>query len=576
MARMIPSSPPRDNPSRAENRLFLRIRDELSNSWVALHSLGLGNHRLKPWAEVDFVLIGPLGVFCIEVKGGRVARQAGEWLFTDRNGAERTKREGPFEQAGGASTALFKYLSEKIPEIRNSVVGFGVATPDLTFNINGPDITVELVYDERNISSGFGRYLDRVAAYWNKRLRGSRVQQPLDARVCERILEQLRPDFDLIPSLRSQIGVVRDELCRLTNEQYRVVDALSENPRIMIRGGAGPGKSLLALRETRRIAQGGGRVLLCCFNRLLAQYLRSMLLDCVTATVIHLHGFMADVVAQAGLTDRLPAAEPTDLFDVYYPQLCVEALLDEVEYQYDAIVIDEGQDLLKQGYLDIFDVLLRGGLKRGIWRLFYDPNQDIYKGLKKAPFSSLDRGGPAQFRLFTNCRNTLPIATATGLLTTTVCVETLTINGPDVKMHWYVTPGQQIRQISNHLNQLLSSGLTPGEIVILSKRKLRNSVLGLGLLGVSVPLCDMTMTSSQESNRQHLHFSTIAAFKGLESEAVILADIDDLTSEDARELLYVGTSRARTLLSLFFSELVRPQYTACGLRYGELIARSTN
>jgi len=47
MARMIPGSPPPLNPSKAENRLFYRIRDSLGKAWIALHSLGLGNHRYK-------------------------------------------------------------------------------------------------------------------------------------------------------------------------------------------------------------------------------------------------------------------------------------------------------------------------------------------------------------------------------------------------------------------------------------------------------------------------------------------------------------------------------------------------
>jgi hypothetical protein len=114
MARMIPVSAPPNNPSRAENRLFFRIRDNLNNSWTALHSLGLGNHRTKPWAEADFILVGPLGVYCIEVKGGRVARQEDLWQFLDRKGEENTKREGPFEQAGGASAALYAFLHERI------------------------------------------------------------------------------------------------------------------------------------------------------------------------------------------------------------------------------------------------------------------------------------------------------------------------------------------------------------------------------------------------------------------------------------------------------------------------------
>ena len=576
MARMIPAAPPLNNPSRAENRLFFRIRDSLSNSWTALHSLGLGNHRTKPWAEADFVLVGPLGVYCVEVKGGRVARQDGLWQFRDRNDDESTKREGPFEQAGGASAALYAFLNERIPEIKTSVVGFGVATPDFTFRITGPDVISDVVYDERDGGNTFDQYVNRIADYWHRRLRGISAQQPLNPKFCERIVEQLRPDFDLEPSLRCRMGIVRDELLRLTNEQYKLVDALGENARVLIRGGAGTGKSLLALREARRIASHEARVLLCCFNRLLAADLRTALCDCPSLTVAHLHGHMAEIVTKAGLKHRLPQAEAADLFEVFYPELCVEALLDAGADQYDALIIDEGQDLMRDAYLDVFDLLLRGGIKGGTWRVFYDPNQNIYKGHQPSAVQAFENGMPAQFRLFTNCRNTLPIATTTSLLTGTPCVETLTVDGPEVKTQWYSSPLQQVRQISNHLNYLLGAGVSPGEVTILSRRKLPNSALGLGLRDVPVDMYDITQGSRDSGHNRRVQFSTIAAFKGLESEAIILADVDDLTSDEARELLYVGTSRARVLLAVFFSETVRDSYKACALRFGEMLSQNAN
>lgn len=571
MARMIPSTPPDHVKSKAENKLFMKIRDDLSNSWTALHSLGLGNHRFKPWAEIDFVLVGPLGVFCVEVKGGRVGRKDGEWSFQDGKENIHLKREGPFEQAGGASAALFKFLRERLPDVQTSVVGFGVATPDVIFQIDAPDVIKTVVFDERDSALSFAKYIERIAAYWTNRVHGSSSSKILEPRVCERIVEQLRPDFDLEPTLRCQMRAVSDELVRLTNEQYQIVDALVTNSRVMIRGGAGTGKSLLALREARRIAADGGKVLLCCFNRQLAQHLAFCLRDCENVTVKTLHGFMADVVARAGMIDRLPPAEPSDLFSVYYPELCMEALVTSEENRFDALIMDEGQDLMKLAYIDVFDLLLHGGIKGGKWRIFYDPNQDIFRGLESKAIATFEAGSPAAFQLFKNCRNTLPIATTTSLLIGKRCPETVSVDGPEVKTHWYTSPQQQIRQISNHLNYLLGSGIAAREIVILSKRKLGFSVLALGLKNVTVGVQDLTQCAVGHEDDRCVRFSTVAAFKGLESEAIIYADVDDLGAEDSRELLYVGTSRARTLLAVFMSEDVRPAYSAAALRYGQLL-----
>ena len=73
MARMLPPFVAESTQSAAERKLFVVLQDELSDEWTVLHSLGSTLHDRKPWAEIDFVLVGPAGVYCLEVKGGRVA-----------------------------------------------------------------------------------------------------------------------------------------------------------------------------------------------------------------------------------------------------------------------------------------------------------------------------------------------------------------------------------------------------------------------------------------------------------------------------------------------------------------------
>ncbi len=65
----------------------------------------------KPWAEIDLsVLACAAGVFCLEVKGGRVQRSNGVWIYVDGSEERHPNAEGPFAQAGSASAALFKHL----------------------------------------------------------------------------------------------------------------------------------------------------------------------------------------------------------------------------------------------------------------------------------------------------------------------------------------------------------------------------------------------------------------------------------------------------------------------------------
>ena len=101
MAKMIPSVISPDVKSRAERKIFEWFRDAPNTSdWVVLHSLGISNHIKLIHGEVDFVVLAPnMGMFVLEVKGGRVTRENGIRTFTNRYGEKGTKSRGLFEQA---------------------------------------------------------------------------------------------------------------------------------------------------------------------------------------------------------------------------------------------------------------------------------------------------------------------------------------------------------------------------------------------------------------------------------------------------------------------------------------------
>src|SRR4051812_493262 len=146
------------NGSLAEALVYRRLRDETPDDWFAVHSVGLTSHRDKPWAELDFVVVGPFGVLCLEVKGGRITVEEGHW-FT--NGAPL--KESPFRQAGSGSAALYGDLDATVPAVRRAIVGHGVVLPDVRFHVRGPGIDAELVYDDGDLRQPMRRYLERVA-----------------------------------------------------------------------------------------------------------------------------------------------------------------------------------------------------------------------------------------------------------------------------------------------------------------------------------------------------------------------------------------------------------------------------
>jgi hypothetical protein len=577
MARMIPAMPAEHIESAAEKELFVRMANELSDEWIVLHSLGLAIHDRKPWAEIDFVLIGPPGVFCLEVKGGLVSREEGVWYTTPLHGREsgvkKRLSESPFEQVGSASAALYRHLEKRLPDFARSIVGYGVAVPDCEWTITGPDIDRSLVYDHNDTTNPLQDFVDRMTSTWAQRLgrQWHREREILRRSTKQRVLDELRGDFALVPSLRAMAEAAGRELIRLTEQQADLFARLSENARVIARGGAGTGKTTIALAEARRCAANGSRVLLVCFSRNLAAHLGSELEDVNGIVVTTLHSLMAQTVAAAGLENRLPDAEDPYLYETFFPELCLEVLLEESRPRFDVLIVDEGQDLLLEPYMDVFDVLIEGGIAAGKWRWFIDPNQNLFTGISAAGMRRLLMVNPVDWPLTINCRNTAPIATQVSLLAGVRADLTLIPDGPSVEYQWWDSVDEQRRLISNHISRVRHAGFGEGRLIILSPYHIERSSLANGLIGSSLPIVDVSRGGIDDPT-PGVRFSTIASFKGLESDIVLLIDVDDLDDPRSQFLVYVGASRARILLSVSVAARLQTRIEQLAREYGQRIA----
>ena len=360
----------------------------------------------------------------------------------------------------------------------------------------------------------------------------------------------------------------------LTRQQYKVLDALCDNSRVIVRGGAGTGKTLLAVEEARRHASDGRRVFLCCYNRQLGKMLQEAITDFGDDAVnVHagtLHSFMASVVHEAKLSHRLPDAEPSDLFDVFYPELCVEAMMDLDRLQsYDVLITDEAQDLMLSRHLDVFDALLRGGLENGVWRFFHDPFQDIFLKSASEGMKRIESCHPARYKLDVNCRNTEQIAVAAQILSGISSPETLPVAGPDVEHIWVRDASHGARETSKCIQRLLSEGIRPEEITVLSPFTRAKSPVLAGILDRRIYPVEAEMVEPEPGK---VRFSTIGAFKGLESKAVVLCDVTKWDDDADLLALYVGATRAVVCLAIICDEMLGGSYKVKAMDYGRKLA----
>ena len=148
--------------------------------------------------------------------------------------------------------------------------------------------------------------------------------------------------FELRPSLARALKEDRREVERVTREQYDVLKSLEDSPRMAISGGAGTGKTLLALEKTCRLAEGGMRVLLVCYNEALGEYLGRLTADYPTVMAASFHSICGKLAREADV-QILGDGGNSKLFSTDLPEALVKAIEVREDLRFDAIVVDEGQ-----------------------------------------------------------------------------------------------------------------------------------------------------------------------------------------------------------------------------------------
>ena len=384
--------------------------------------------------------------------------------------------------------------------------------------------------------------------------------------VAKAIGDVLRPDFDLVVARSIAIDRTEEDLLRLTTEQYTILDELEANPRCVFEGAAGTGKTLLGIEHAIHADCGGSKVLLVCFNRLLGEWLRQQTRD-TDVTAGTWHAVARRFIVDSSLGDEFKEQERDafsvgdnhSLFADLYPLYGVAAL-EEMETPFDMLVLDEAQDLSNQHVFDFFNYALRGGLAGGRWAILGNFTRQALYGHTTNPLSILSQYTEyyVRARLTLNCRNSRRIAEETTVMAgfETPPFRFADDPGLPVQYTYWKSSSKLIDLLSSLMERQVRDNVSVGSVILLCPHRLENSTLA-GVTRLSrFPVVDVSRRVG-EARPNYIRFSTIHSFKGLETEVVILFDIDISDDEESQSLLYVAMSRARRLLILMINEHVR-------------------
>ena len=110
--------------------------------------------------------------------------------------------------------------------------------------------------------------------------------------------------------------------------------------------------------------------------------------------------------------------------------------------------------------------------------------------------------------------------------------------GKEVQVEQYRRSEEEVEALEKILDKLSAEKIALEDIVILSPNRLENSA------AAEVKAHKISVDRGEGA----IYFSTVQAFKGLESKVIVLCGISDLSVERIRQYLYIGMTRAKGLL----------------------------
>ncbi|HHY11027.1 MAG TPA: hypothetical protein GX529_00175, partial [Firmicutes bacterium] len=520
-----------------------------------------GPDGLQAIGEADFVVVHPeLGYVVFEVKQGNIMYANGRWheFKPSRSGASHHTRpmaKDPVDQAQKAMWAILERYKEKSGDNRFPLhIRFALCFPETKILAGElPDFlnpnSIFLYDDLDNLDA-------KIRSLFPKCSKPDRIATQI---LIDRVLS---PSFKVFALLEEQIQMFHSTAERvLTDEQSRILEETELDKKKVFFGAAGTGKTYLAMEKARQLADSGKRVLLTCFNKNLAVDLRRQIPSEITCS--NFHDFLVEVLGKKGLDVSVPEHpdEQQAFFNDILPEMGFDYYTDAPEAaRFDSIIVDEGQDF-HESWLVCLESMLRDR-EDGEFYIFADPNQDLFgvapEHLMRLPVS--------KHRLTRNLRNTETISDWLAPFVPHGHLKPVLRGGIPVTYHPWETPQGEKRMIERETGRLVSQGIRPGRILILSPNRLENSSLaGCEKIG-SWPLVDFRRlgagkfklqgspgagarrTSPPRTPGNAVRFATIRSFKGLESDIVFLIGLKAgrRTCTDAD--IYVGASRARFML----------------------------
>jgi hypothetical protein len=535
--------------SQAEFQFYEAATKALSKEWLIIPQLTLAKSKRDAHeAEMDFVLFHQQwGLFVIEVKGGRIRFENQQFYSVNRAG-ETFAIKNPFQQALSFKARLVRYLKDKNIQVPISyAVCFPTVSKDEFSSSASSNTDLIIGRDElRNLNHTLKTIakISHEPKFFDFNVNQSTIQKAL-----------IGTNYQTRLNLKDYMSAHEKSLRQIEDIHTSLVAPAAGMLRLGVEGEAGTGKTVLASYIAQHFSAQSKRVLFLSSSELLAEKLRGLLTGLRVETYISLAKGM-------GVDLLNPPSKYKNTREKWINEDAAKEFMQALTEQgdrYDVILCDEAQDVDPSwwpGIEKLFDV--HQNEKR--FYVFFDRSQGIFSA-QFEPEKVLPVAGP-YLPMVHNYRTTFEIAHLSRSFRRGkhVLVSHSARFGYIPQIITYKNKEDFQTKLEALYDQLLSrEGLNIQDVCLLSARKLQaaESVLKdvSSLKGIPIQKID-AKTRVLETDK--LSFSTIHAFKGMETQVGILCNIDEYALELEHPLMaslvYVAMTRAKHMLYIFCKE----------------------
>jgi hypothetical protein len=363
--------------------------------------------------------------------------------------------------------------------------------------------------------------------------------------IADQIHAFLTDTLNLVPNANAFVGQAHTLYTRLSGglaEWARKVEC--EPFRLRIIGTAGSGKTQLALSVFRDAIAAGKRPLYVCYNRPLADHF--MQISPKGGMIATYHQLCDKIYRSQGL---LPDFAKTDMYSVI--ESFVTNFQPGDEWQFDELIMDEGQDLQSEWKDNLLKLLRPHG--KAWW--LEDPMQKLYRR------PDVELSGWVTLRSDTNYRTPRDILeNLTQLIPLVTPIEAGSpLTGSDMDILTYADTTGLIEQTKRAITQCIAQGYKRDMIAIVTFRGREHSALSaydkLGPFELRKFTGNYDLLGNPVFTEGEILIESVYRFKGQAAPCVILTEIDfEEMDEITIRKLFVGATRATLKLMLVMSE----------------------